>query len=84
MIEIKIYIMIQLLKKKLEDKTKYTEDELIKIVKELYLEKEEKNENNIQKSLYIEIRIKELKKTINKEEEELYKIALNDYNRKSI
>lgn len=76
--------MIQLLKKKLEDKTKYTEDELIKIVKELYLEKEEKNENNIQKSLYIEIRIKELKKTINKEEEELYKIALNDYNRKSI
>lgn len=74
--------MIKLLRNKLEDKKKYTEDELIKIVKELSLEITEKEENNTQKSLYIKIRIKELKKEIKKSENELYKIALNDYNRK--
>ena len=68
------------LKKNLEDNIKYSKEDIIHIIQKIFIVK--KCDNNIQKSLYIKIRMKELKQ--NNDKRDLYKIALNDYNTKSI
>jgi hypothetical protein len=75
--------IISLIELKLNNEILYSKDELKELIIELYTLKNNIVINNIQKKLYIEMKIKELKLD-HKNKGNLYQIAENNYNSKSI